>query len=272
MKGGKMRVAILGLLLIGASLQAAERSPSPAAIVDDEAVAAFLVPVAVNAPGANATFFRTDLMIINYREVEQRVVLTWAPRGRSNVGSGAITRVVTLPANFAGTYRNIGETVFQTTGLGYITAISVDANGLPDTSGFIDGMSRIWTPQPGTTGTTSQALSPVRLGYINGNESAYIPGLRHDPGFRTNVGVVNLDSQVHVFNVRIGGTTGTTNFQMTVQPLSMDQQQIPAGDYGDLLITVAPADSFPTTGLGWHAYASSVDNVTGDAWVVNGAP
>lgn len=44
----------------------------------------------------------------------------------------------------------------------------------------------------------------------------------------------------------------------------MTQRAIPAGDWGDLIINITPqSDGSPR----WLAYASTVDNQSGDAWI-----
>ena len=115
---------------------------------------------------------------------------------------------------------------------------------------------RIWTPQPGSTGTVSQSFPAVSLFDSVDNFTAFALGLRQDASYRTNVGVVNLDSAVHTWTI----TSLNTNATMTLQtgvPASF------AGTSGNLSLTY----DVPDTNFTWSAYASSVDNVTGDGWV-----
>ena len=82
--------------------------------------------------------------------------------------------------------------------------------------------------------------------------------------FRTNVGLVNLYDTSNTFTVNVVGLQGSTTFQTTVQPYSMEQPALPAGVFGDLFIHVTSgASNFNW----WSAYGSSVDNATGDGWV-----
>src|SRR5436305_1879451 len=115
---------------------------------------------------------------------------------------------------------------------------------------------RIWTPQPGSAGTVSQSFPSVSLFDSVDNFTAFALGLRQDASYRTNVGVVNLDSAVHTWTI----TSLNTNATMTLQtgvPASF------AGTSGNLSLTY----DVPDTNFTWSAYASSVDNVTGDGWV-----
>ena len=131
-------------------------------------------------------------------------------------------------------------------------------------SGAIDGFSRIWTPQPvlagqsSSVGSVSQSFEAIDLQDNLAESWGY--GLRQDANFRTNVGLVNLYDTSNTFTVNVVGLQGSTTFQTTVQPYSMEQPALPAGVFGDLFIHV-------TTGASnfnwWSAYGSSVDNATG---------
>jgi hypothetical protein len=87
--------------------------------------------------------------------------------------------------------------------------------------------------------------------------------MRHDTAYRANVGIVNLDESPKTFTVAIIGTAGNTQFQVTVDGISMKQVPVPAGNYGNVLVAVTPT----ANGFWWSAYAASVDNITGDGWV-----
>jgi len=75
---------------------------------------------------------------------------------------------------------------------------------------------------------------------------------------------VNVQSAPNVFTINIVGTNGNTSFTQNVQPFSMEQVPIPAGNWGDLYLRI---DSAASNFNFWTAYGTSVDNVTGDGWV-----
>lgn len=222
----------------------------------------FVIPAVASLRGANGTYFRSDLTLVNHKAVNQVVGIEWLPRGEQ--GDGKLTGEITIPPRTFYTYKNVLETAFFRTGMGALRFVSLKADRTIDPTGLIDGFSRVWTETPSGPGTVSQAFNPVSESDLVGPDQAVILGLRHDADYRTNVGIVNLDAtQYHTWNVKVSGRR-TAEFQITVAPNSMEQVALPAGDYGDIAITV--------TGEGnairnWTAYASTVDNRTGDGWV-----
>jgi hypothetical protein len=94
-----------------------------------------------------------------------------------------------------------------------------------------------------------------------GAATAYALGNRHDSQFRTNVGIVNLDTASHTWTVGVNGLLGSKTFAVTVPAVSMQQVPLPAGTYGNLVL------SFQASVSGyWSAYGASVDNTSGDSW------
>jgi len=147
-------------------------------------------------------------------------------------------------------------------GIGTLLVIARTSTGAIDTNATIDGFSRIWTPQPGSAGTVSQAFESFPIN--DSLPTSYGYGLRQDGSFRTNVGLVNVQSAPNQFTINIVGTNGNTSFTQNVNPYSMEQVAIPAGNWGDLYLRVeSSASNFNF----WTAYGTSVDNVTGDGWV-----
>ena len=123
--------------------------------------------------------------------------------------------------------------IYRITPAGQITPV---VNGLTTVLGvtFDDrGRSRIWTYQPGSQGTVSQSLPTTPPSQLGAAKSA-AAGLREDSGFRTNIGVVNLDTQANDFAVGVQGDRKSTSFSVHLLPLSMMQVPLPAGDYGTL--------------------------------------
>lgn len=235
-------------------------------IAVDWADASFLIPAAGNAPGANNTHFRSDLTIINYRDAQQRVAIGWMQAGTNNCSTP--TQVMTLNTGWRFFEDFVGTTLGKT-GLGALIFIGVDADGNADEFAELDGFSRIWTRQVNSTGTSSQQFPPVALDDLFSTLDAYAVGLRQDAGFRTNAGVVNLDSVPHTWDVEVwgAGMTSPQTFAITAQPCALAQTNIPAGSFGPLLLAFAqrsPAGDY------WSAYGSSTDNVTGDGWIVHG--
>ncbi|HEV7424891.1 MAG TPA: hypothetical protein VGQ46_00890 [Thermoanaerobaculia bacterium] len=233
----------------------------PQIVSVDWAQEAFIIPVVGNLQGSNGTFFRSDVTIANRRAAAQIVSVAFFQRGINN-GSSIVqnfsigANVTTFEPDFVG--RILGKTGV----LGTLLVVARTATGAIDTAAQIDGFSRIWTPQPGSSGTVSQAFESIDL--QDNLPTSYGYGLRQDESFRTNVGLVNLYDTPNTFTVAVVGLRGSNSFTQTVQPYSMEQSSLPAGIYGDCYIRIT-SSTFNFNW--WSAYGTSVDNVTGDGWV-----
>lgn len=220
----------------------------------------FIIPVAGSIQGGNGTFFRSDVSIANRRLAPQAISVGFLVRGQNNANTPM--HRFSIDSNTTTQTRDFIASALNTSGLGTLLVIAVDSTGNADENGEIDGFSRIWTPQPGSTGSVSQAFESIDL--EDNLATSYAYGLRQDAGFRTNVGLVNLYAGTNTFTIFVNGTGGSTTFTQTVQPYSMEQVPLPAGAWGDLYIRVSSSDSNLNW---WSAYGTSVDNVTGDGWV-----
>jgi len=232
----------------------------PQVIGIDAADTAFLFAAAGSLQGSGGTYFRSDVTFINHRSVDQRIAVGWIAQGVDN--SSALLQYFVIPAN---TPVILSDFVFQTlgkSGLGAVLVTGVDSNLNPDSSALLNGFSRIWTPQPGAPGTVSQGFPAVSIFDSVGSVTAYALGNRQDSQYRTNVGVVNLDSAAHDWTIGVNGLNGSTSFVVSVLPVSMRQVSLPAGNYGDLAL------SYQANGVGftWSGYGASVDNISGDSW------
>ncbi|HKO00418.1 MAG TPA: hypothetical protein VJ032_01915 [Thermoanaerobaculia bacterium] len=223
------------------------------------------IPAAGSLQGNFGAFYKSDLMLANYRNVPQRVRLRWIPAQAS--GFGTTTQSVTIPANTAIAYDDVVSSLLHYSGLGSIEIVSRTSNDAIDLNGQIDAFSRIWTPQPGTTlGTVSQNFGGMGIFHTEGTAPAFALGLQQDAKYRTNVGIVNIDFfNAHTWAVQVIGIGGSTSFNITVPAFSMVQTSIPSGNFGKLYIMFTPDSSM--TGEDWSAYASTSDNGTSDGWV-----
>jgi len=227
---------------------------------------AFLIPAAGSVQGNQGTFFRSDVTFVNYDNFARNLGVGFLLNGKDN--TNAPLTHFTIDAQSVVTINDFVGTTLKTSGLGSLFVLAFDSTGTSvDTEAFIDGFSRIWTPQPGSTGSVSQSFPAVSLFDSVDDFTAIALGLRNDANFRTNVGIVNLDTVAHTWTV--SSVNNGKSFQVTVQPLSLSQTGVPAdfaGTGGNLSL------AFDVTGSNftWSAYASSVDNVTGDGWVARG--
>jgi hypothetical protein len=116
-----------------------------------------LIPAAISAPGANGTFFRSDIRITNQRtDAAQAVALEWLPL--NGEPAAAFITTIELEPGETLTSEDFVRDVMIRENLGAILVRGVDAAGEVDPDARIHVTSRIWTPQPGLAGTSSQTL------------------------------------------------------------------------------------------------------------------
>ncbi len=227
----------------------------------ETADSAFLIPAAGSVQGAGNTYFRSDFSVGNYRASTQTIGIGWIAQGIDN--SAAPLTYFSIPGNQTVIQSDVVAAALHKSGLGSIIVFGETASHNTDSSAQLLGFSRIWSNQPNASGTVSLQFPAVSPFDSIGSAHAYALGLRHDSQYRTNVGIVNLDSVQHLWTVRIAGLNSTATFNVTVLPYSMKQTPLPSGNYGDLFLDLQPSGS----GFPWSAYGASVDNITGDGWV-----
>ena len=226
----------------------------------DSASDTFLFAAAGKVQGAGGTFFRSDVTLNNHRSTDQNIGIGYLAQGVDN--SAAPLDYFVLDANTPVIQSDFVGFLGKS-GLGAVVVFGVLSNGDTDTNAQLDGFSRIWTPQPGGAGSVSQGFPSVAFLDSIGSATAFALGGRHDSQFRTNAGIVNLDSVAHTWEVDVNGLNGRTTFSMTVPPYSMKQQVVPSGNFGDLVLAFTPTDS---SAFLWSAYLAGVDNASGDSW------
>lgn len=238
-----------------------------------------VLPIVGNAAGQNGTFFKSAVTLMNFKGYgggqtlqTQRIKVEYYTAGVSNVGATPTF----FDLKFLGQHWDNFLAEFFTpakTGIGTLVITAVDSQGNLDTGALIDAVTRIYTAQPTSTGcpvpggSVSQAMSAFQPEDLEGpDETGYIYGLRQDPQFRTNLGIVNHDVVAHTFTVNIYKFNGqeSVTFTRTVEAKSLSHQSIPAGDYGQSMVVEIYTDD---GGFFWSSYGSSVDNATGDGWI-----
>lgn len=227
-----------------------------------------IIPVAGNAAGANGTFFRSDISVINLRDATQRVLIFWLPQGSS--GTTIASRAIDIAARSGLSSEDfVNEVLDGRTGLGAIEFVGVLEDGTFDPAALLHVSARIWTPRPdGAPGTMSQTF-PAIVGDPTPPLAMVktLFGLRRSSQFRLNVGMTNPSESTQIFRVTvaISGTAGTDTqtFEATLPARSMEQRLVGGTASGTVQVVVVDLGG----GAGdWHAWASSVDNQSGDAW------
>lgn len=223
-----------------------------------------LIPAAGNTAGANGTFFRSDISIINLSTHNQTVVLQWLPQAGAGSNSSVI---ITMPALSGIRSADFVNEYLHQTGLGSIIVTGAASGGGIDTTARLYVNSRIWSPQPGTSGTTSQSFPAIPVNTINTPVAALfaVSGADNPSNYRVNVGVVNVDpTNAQTFSISIPNTSLVQT--VTLPPMSMQQVGLGNGISPTAQILVQNATQSSTRSNLWTAYSSTVDNVTGDAW------
>lgn len=259
-----MRTPVILLTLFLAATLSAQQTDD--LIIPQSAAPFVIAPVAGNAAGANGTFFRTDVNVINLRNTAQRVALYWLPQGQA--GSVLPTRIIDLnPLSGFSSEDFVGE-ILNRSGLGAIQFAALNPDASFDPGGLLHVTSRIWTPRPdGAAGTMSQSFPSVVGGGAEQSNLKAIFGQRRSSQYRLNAGAMNPSSTTQRFRVtaHISGTGGldTQVVEFDVNPRSMQQITVPGTSSGTVQVLIENI----TGGAGdWHGWASSVDNQSGDAW------
>jgi hypothetical protein len=232
-----------------------------------------LLPVVINSPGLNGTFFKTDGFFANFRNINQEVLVRFIPQGVSATGQPAVRTSLNALTNVAAEdILGPASGDLSRTGVGslLITAVLPGTNTV-DTSAQLLALFRIWTPQPGSAGTTSFGAWAPPSDNIHGFNGAIALGLRQNAAFRTNVGIVNLDpanTRSWTVTILTGGTP--TSSTIALAPLSMQLIAVPAtispSQNGYLSVTYVPFAT-PGTDFKWSAFGVTADNITGDSWL-----
>ena len=230
-----------------------------------------LLPVVINTSGLNGTFFKTDGFFANFRNVNQEVLVGFIPAGVSAAGQPAVRTSLPALTNVAATDLLGGEALNKTGVFALLITAVLPGTNTVDTSAKLLALFRIWTPQPGSAGTTSFGAWGPPSDNIHGFNGAIALGLRQNAAFRTNVGIVNLDpvnTRSWTITILTGGTP--TSIPIALPPLSMQLVAVPTtitpSQNGYLSVTFVPSAT-PGTDFRWSAFGVTADNITGDSWL-----
>jgi photosystem II stability/assembly factor-like uncharacterized protein len=223
----------------------------------------FVIVATGNVTGVGGAHFRSDILLVNGAATNQDVMVAWLAAGADGTNARAFR--LTLPGSKTTTIAGFVDDL-GLSGLGCLVFIAMDANGNVDTRASIDGSSRLWMTDSNNPGTVSQSVSGMPIKDLANRTTLSATGLRSDSDYRTNIGVVNLDTRPRTFAVDVIGERHSAKVSVDVEPLSMRQIAVPSGDYGALsaTFTASSGDFF------WTAYGSSVNNFTGEGSVVGG--
>jgi hypothetical protein len=219
-----------------------------------------LIPVVANLPGVNDTFWRSDINVLNVGASDTSIRLQVFPEIIAGVPAfeTAITGPIMLAAGQQLTFTNVLQTHFallNTKGALWI--------GSTDGSPLVIS-SRTYTDAEGG-GTYGQDVNSVLV-----NDTAWASGARHDGFYRTNIGIfwpwdMGQGESVQ-FDIKVYSSAGEEVGSGTLGFTQAGLQQYSLTGFGvDLLfdgyVVFECSDDFSY----WYAYASRVDQITGDA-------
>ena len=259
-------VSLLTLTLALTLVFPASAQTTNEVIVPRSAAPQIVIPVAGNTAGANGTFFRTEISVINLRNTAQRVALYWLPQGLS--GNTLPTQIIEINPLSGISSENFVNDILGKTGIGAIQFISVNANGTIDLGGLLHVTSRIWTPRPdGGAGTMSQTFPAIIRGEASPSILKVVFGQRRSSQYRLNAGVMNPAATTQRFRITAhitgGGGTDTQVTEIDVPARAIQQITVGGTSSGTVQVLI---ENVTGTAGDWHGWASSVDNASGDGW------
>ncbi|MFP5245831.1 MAG: hypothetical protein ACLGH0_03980, partial [Thermoanaerobaculia bacterium] len=202
------------------------------------------IPVVGRSPGVNGTFWRSDVTLFNPGATQLNLTLRY--------NGATITRA--LGAGDTTVIRDILSAYGQSSGSGTLVVTWNSGTGPVATT-------RTYTTTSGG-GTYGQSIDPVSS-FATRN---FVPGLRNDGSFRSNVGFVNGGAEAETFTVLLLSSSGSELGRKTLSLGANAQMQ------------QSVASLFPNAFLGGgftlqvqgdanarlFAYGSMVDNRSGD--------
>ena len=254
------------LLAVAASAQSTQSISVNELIVPQAAAPQVVIPIAGNAAGANGTYFRTDINVINLRNASQRVAMYWLPQGVA--GSTTPVRVIDFTATSGLSSEDFVGEVLGRTGIGAIQFVALTPENAPDPNGLLHVTSRIWTPRPDNgEGTMSQTFPAIIRGGAAPTTLKVVFGQRRSAQYRLNAGVMNPSSTTQRFRItaNISGTAGADQQVVEIDVPARSIQQVTVGGTSSGTVQMLFENVTGTAG-DWHAWASSVDNQSDDAW------
>jgi PKD repeat protein len=202
------------------------------------------IPVVGRSPGANGTYWRSDLTFFNTSPNAVTLTLRYNGATKSLFIGGGDTAVV--------------DDVLSEFGLASSTG-ALQVTWTSSTGPVVT--SRTYT-SVATGGTFGQSIDPV----ASFASRVFVPGLRNDGSYRSNVGFVNGGNETEFFNAIVLSPSGTelARKSMTLTPGQQTQTSVSA-----LFPNVSLSAGFTLQAEGdanakLFAYGSMVDNASGD--------
>lgn len=212
-----------------------------------------VIPAVGRAPGIGGTYWRSDVTVVNVNGSATTVKWRYLPAGGNNAATAWST--LSLAAGETRVLRDVAAMFGVTSGQGALE-FSVDGAGAPVVT------SRTYTSTV-DGGTYGQSIDPVTA-Y---RSDAYVPGLRNDAGYRSNVGFFNNSDGQNGATVRLlaNGQQIATAF-VTIPAHAPVQSSLAAlfPNVNLALYSNLTLHAHTDGGAILFAYGSVVDNASGD--------
>jgi len=219
------------------------------------------IPASAHASGALNTNWRTDVQLHNPGSVQARVQIDMLKRDQEN--STPQTRTFLIAARASTRLQDILYSSFSFDGAAALRITVLE--------GDVIATSRTYNLT--TTGTYGQYGGTVHGAHaFSTGERALLMQLTHNAstavGFRTNVGLVNCTNQTITVDLDLRSASGTSygTLSYSLRPYEFIQKdkifkRVTSNTVSDGYIHITS----PTSGARYLAYATVIDNVTGDS-------
>lgn len=208
-----------------------------------------IVPAVAHNPGANGTFFQTDVRLFNRTSLDETATLLFTPAstdGRSIFGAVKVS----VPSGHVVALDDIVHSLFGTAGSGQLEIL-----------GNVLATSRTYTLSgSGTLGQSMKAASS-ELAVSIGDAPQIISRLENTPAFRSNVGFAETAGAPGTIRVRFAGG------EELVPIPAFGHVQIAASGRGRFSADVSVVEGNAAV----LAYGSIVDNRSGDSMTIPAA-
>ncbi|HEX8154014.1 MAG TPA: PKD domain-containing protein, partial [Thermoanaerobaculia bacterium] len=212
-----------------------------------------IVPAVGRAPGANGTFWRSDVTLFNPSDERMLVAIRYLAAGADN--RNVTSSSVSLSAHQTVVLEDILSAMGKTAGSGALEVAWTAS------AGPVVGSRTYTSTEAG--GTFGQSIDPI----ASYGSDVYVAGLRSDTSFRSNVGFVNGGTDAMNVSVELlsstGSVIGSASFEL--KPKSQTQMSVaalfPSVDAASIgTFTLRATANAPKL----FAYGSIVDNASGD--------
>ena len=209
------------------------------------------IPIAGRAPGANGTFFMTDLRLLNRGSRAEEVTLIFTPSGADGRSNFAAVNVVAQPGEVIGLEDVVGS-LFVSGGTGQLEIV-----------GDIVVMSRTYTRT--ALGDFGLAAPPASEFVSLGEEPLLISQLESTFETRTNLGWAETAGHSGMLRLLLfDSITGALLSTTTYPVLPYSHAQIPIAGSGRMMAEVSIEEGQARVA----AYGAVIDNVSGDPMLV----